>query len=313
MIFRYTIVVPHYNNFQGIINLVLSIPQRNDIEVIIVDDNSDAEVFNKLKKIVLEYNKFRISLYLNDTGIKGAGSARNIGLNKAIGKYLLFCDSDDYFVSDAFNIIDSKINSDDFDIYYFKPTSKCLITGELSDRHLPYSKLIDDFLKENNQNIRYKYYVPWSKIYLREYIVDNDFKFDQVIASNDVMFSLTSAIKARILASDETFYCVTRGVGTLTVNFSKKVLSSRLMVSLAESKYIYNNNIDIEKDSAFSLMKKSKFNLSTYELKLVFKHYKDGYIRFFPESYSSYLTNPKKLYKRLLNKKSSIKNKKYQG
>ena len=309
---KYTVIIPHYNNFDGIVRLFSSINKKNDIEIIVVDDNSNFESFSKLKECV-ENESLNITLLLNDSGIKGAGAARNIGLKKAVGKYLLFCDADDYFVENAFDLIDSKINSDDFDIYYFKPTSKCLITGELSDRHLPYSKLIDDFLKENNQNIRYKYYVPWSKIYLREYIVDNDFKFDQVIASNDVMFSLTSAIKARILASDETFYCVTRGVGTLTVNFSKKVLSSRLMVSLAESKYIYNNNIDIEKDSAFSLMKKSKFNLSTYELKLVFKHYKDGYIRFFPESYSSYLTNPKKLYKRLLNKKSSIKNKKYQG
>lgn len=313
MFVRYTIVVPHYNNYKGIINLILSIPQRSDLEIIIVDDNSEIEVFNQLKDLMLEDKKFSMSLYLNDSGIKGAGSARNIGLKKATGKYLLFCDSDDYFVNDAFDIIDSKINRDDFDIYYFKPTSRCLITGEQSDRHIPYSKLIDDYLIGENQNIRYKYYVPWSKVYLRKYIVDNNYKFDQVIASNDVMFSLFSASKARILASEETFYCVTRGVGTLTVNFSKNVLSSRLIVSLAESKYIYDNNIDVEKDSVFSLIKKSKFNVSLYEFKLVLKSYRNGFIRLFPESYSGYLTNPKKLYKRLLNKKSSIKNKKYQG
>ncbi|WP_137226650.1 glycosyltransferase family 2 protein [Shewanella sp. MEBiC00475] len=313
MVVRYTIIVPHYNNFQGIINLILSIPQRSDLEIIIVDDNSELKVLNQLKNLMIKSNKFSMSLYLNDSGVKGAGSARNIGLKKAIGKYLLFCDSDDYFVNGAFDILDSKINRDDFDIYYFKPTSRCLITGEQSDRHIPYSKLIDDYLIGNNQNIRYKYYVPWSKVFLRKYIVDNKYKFDQVIASNDVMFSLISASKARILASEETFYCVTRGVGTLTVNFSKKVLSSRLMVSLAESKYIYDNNINVEKDSVFSLVKKSKFTISYAEFKSVLQSYNKGHVRLFPESYIGYLSSPKKIYRRLFSEKLSINNKKYKG
>ncbi|MCT8987055.1 glycosyltransferase family 2 protein [Shewanella phaeophyticola] len=312
MCFRYTIVVPHYNNFQGLLNLISSIPQRSDIEIIIVDDSSEYRILNQLKNLMLGYNKLSMSLYLNDSGVKGAGSARNIGLKNATGKYLLFCDSDDYFVNNAFDIIDSKINRDDFDIYYFKPTSKCLISGEKSDRHIPYSKLIDDYLMGKNQNIRYKFYVPWSKVYLREYIIKNKFKFDQVIASNDVMFSLLSASKARVLASNETFYCVTRGVGTLTVNFSRHILSSRLKVSLVESKYIHDNNINVEKDSIYSLVKKSRFKLSLLEFKLIMNSYNKGYVRLFPESYSEYLTNPRKLYHRLLNKKPSIKNKKYQ-
>jgi glycosyltransferase involved in cell wall biosynthesis len=312
MFIQYSIIIPHYNHPEGLSRLLLSIPNRKDIEVIIVDDNSDKEVFNELIHITAQ-SDFLIHLYINDSGYKGAGSARNIGIKKSTGKYIVFSDSDDYFVDNAFDFIDFTHNITESDIYYFKPTSRCLITGELSDRHLSYSKLIDEFLNNDSQDIRYKFYVPWSKVYLRNYIVDNNFKFDQVIASNDVMFSLTSGAKARISASNETIYCVTRGLGTLTVNFSKAVLSSRLKVSLNESKYIYDNNIDVEKDSVFSLVKKSKFTISYAEFKSVLQSYNKGHVRLFPESYIGYLSSPKKIYRRLFNKKSSHKNKIYKG
>ena len=297
----YSFIVPHYNNYEGLVRLILSIPQRKSLEVIIIDDNSGYDMFDKLKYFISN-NEINISLYLNDSGFKGAGAARNIGLKKAVGKYVIFCDADDFLVDNAIDIIDATLNKFDSDIYYFKPTSKCLITGDLSDRHLSYSKLIDDFLNNDSQDIRYKFYVPWSKVYLRKYIVDNNFKFDQVIASNDVMFSLTSGTNARISASNETIYCVTRGLGTLTVNFSKTVLSSRLKVSLNESKYIYENNINVEKDSVFSLVKKSKFSISYSEFKSVLQSYNKGHVRLFPESYIGYLSNPKKIYRRLFNK-----------
>tara|TARA_R110001592_G_scaffold126336_1_gene337511 strand:+ start:153809 stop:154804 length:996 start_codon:yes stop_codon:yes gene_type:complete len=66
-------------------------------EVIIVDDQSDDDHTLQL----LECYKTSwpsVNVILNDTGIKGAGAARNCGISQARGEWLLFLDSDDVFI-----------------------------------------------------------------------------------------------------------------------------------------------------------------------------------------------------------------------
>ena len=37
----YSIIIPHYNNAEDLKRCLASIPEREDVEIIIVDDNSD--------------------------------------------------------------------------------------------------------------------------------------------------------------------------------------------------------------------------------------------------------------------------------
>jgi glycosyltransferase involved in cell wall biosynthesis len=66
-----------------------SIPRRKDIQIIAVDDNSDE---NKV-----DFSKFpwlddkHVEVYIKEEG-KGAGYARNVGMEHANGKRLLFAD-----------------------------------------------------------------------------------------------------------------------------------------------------------------------------------------------------------------------------
>ena len=43
MIYNYTIIIPHKNTTDLLRKCIDSIPKRNDVQVIIVDDNSDAD------------------------------------------------------------------------------------------------------------------------------------------------------------------------------------------------------------------------------------------------------------------------------
>lgn len=41
---NFTIIIPHFNTPTLLLRLIKSIPERNDLELIIVDDNSDPTV-----------------------------------------------------------------------------------------------------------------------------------------------------------------------------------------------------------------------------------------------------------------------------
>lgn len=249
---KISVIIPHFNSLRKLKRLLETIPEDENIEVIVIDDRSKHE--EKPTRAVLKKN---IQLLSNESGLKGAGTCRNIGLSNAKGDFVIFADSDDYFTPEAFNIIQTlgiRDNTDIPDILFFKPTSVSELSGELSDRHLKYEALIDDY-KKGSMDIRYGFYVPWSKVYRLKFLIENDINFDEVIASNDVMFSLKAGYLARdIEISDEIIYTVTRGRGSLTVNKSIEVLSSRYEVELRRIDYINENEIDFTTNSLVGLL-----------------------------------------------------------
>ena len=64
--------------------------ERDDYEVIVVDDNSS----DKSKEIISQFDNI-IKVIYNKKNI-GLSKSRNIGIKKSKGKYLLMLDSDDY-------------------------------------------------------------------------------------------------------------------------------------------------------------------------------------------------------------------------
>ena len=223
-----SIIIPHFNSADLLIKLLQSIPQSDDIEIIVIDDNSDQEKeYNQLKE------KFSNVIFLqNEKGPKGAGTCRNTGISAATGKWVIFADSDDYFLKDFYNII-KKYFLCDFDVIFFTPTSEDLLTGEISDRHKHWEQLINDSLNKNDFNsdlaLRYKFSVPWSKMIRRKLIIGNNIKFDEIIVANDVMFSArVGHAMDKYLVTKEVIYCVTRGKGTLTKKMNEKIFFTRL-------------------------------------------------------------------------------------
>lgn len=103
---NYSFIIPHHNCPILLDRLLSSIPQREDIEVIVVDDNSDND-----KKPNVSRSDVHVVLIPADES-KGAGHARNVGLEIAKGKWLLFADSDDYYEDNFITSLDEYINTD---------------------------------------------------------------------------------------------------------------------------------------------------------------------------------------------------------
>lgn len=98
----FSIIIPTYNRAWCIERAMKSVLAQDfrDWEMIIVDDGST----DNTKDIVEEYlSDSRIRYFYKENG--GVGSARNLGMEQASGRYLMFLDSDDEFVANALNII----------------------------------------------------------------------------------------------------------------------------------------------------------------------------------------------------------------
>ncbi len=88
-----SIIVPVYNSSKYLKKCVDSILSQSftDFELVLVNDGSTDESGN----ICNAYKDIDSRVRVFHQNNKGAGSARNTGINLAVGDYLMFCDSDD--------------------------------------------------------------------------------------------------------------------------------------------------------------------------------------------------------------------------
>lgn len=192
---NYSIIIPHYNIPDLLARCLRSIPERDDVQVIVVDDNSPGHE-NYLGTIP-ELSRKNVEFYATVDGL-GAGHARNIGLQHAKGKWLIFSDSDDFFVDDISEILDQYIN-DVHDIIYFN--IKSCDSYDIS-RQIPSNKdrLFNEYESSGNELIfRVGYTEPWGKIIRHQLIVDNGISFQETLGHNDLLFSIMAGVKARTI------------------------------------------------------------------------------------------------------------------
>lgn len=106
---KVSIIMPVYNGEEYIRNALESIPAREDIEVIVVNDGSG----DNTKDIIKEFDCKLIDRSEN----MGIGYSRREGLEYASGEYIMFFDSDDKIIGDNFNKALEMLDGSDI-VYY---------------------------------------------------------------------------------------------------------------------------------------------------------------------------------------------------
>ena len=112
---KFSIIVPTYNRKEYISKCIESVLNQtyDNFELIIVDDGST----DNTEDIIKSYTDKRIKYYKNQN--HGIGYSRNYGINKAVGDYLIFLDSDDYFSNNTLDVISKNIKSNDILIFNY--------------------------------------------------------------------------------------------------------------------------------------------------------------------------------------------------
>lgn len=221
-----SIVIPHYNSPKSLSELLTSICQHDAVEVIVVDDKSTVE----WQYVAEEYPY--VHFIENQRTGKGPGTARNIGLDHASGKWLLFADADDILLEGWYELVSKRFESKQ-DIIFFPPDSLDIRTGE---KNTPRAKwfvsLCRDYWKtHSDKKIRSCFSPPWSKLIRRSLIEDNQLRFDEIMQAEDCMFSAKLGFYAAgVSVVPKPFYRLMDHDGSMTTDESKEALLLRLQV-----------------------------------------------------------------------------------
>ena len=113
---KYSIIVPIFNSERTIASCMRSVldSQREDVELILVDNASTDQTPSIISEVIRQQWTSKITYCYEGTG--GVSSARNAGLDKATGEYVIFLDSDDELSEDFFEVLD-KLGKEELVIY----------------------------------------------------------------------------------------------------------------------------------------------------------------------------------------------------
>lgn len=224
---KISIIIPVFNS-ENLLNKCLDSVKNqslHDIEVICIDDGSEDNSYEILKKYESEDNRFKIFRQEN----YGAGFARNNGIEKSSGEYLLFVDSDDYIEVNTCEKLYEQAKRLDCDLILFD-----------SMRHFPNNRNLNLIHFKKNKDIDYhikvfdyeyfrdrifdgEYGVIWNKLYKSSFIKNNGIKFPSHKIYNDVEFHVkTTLLAKRISYVEGLFYHYNRlGHSSLQTSFVK--------------------------------------------------------------------------------------------
>ena len=248
----YSIIIPHRNSIHFLPKLFSSIPERDEIEIILIDNSPE-----RITKEQIGIDRVFNLLYSDPC--RGAGGARNVGIENAHGKWLIFADADDYFTDNAFSIFDSRKESD-ADIVYTCMSGVYIDTGERSKRGDGYTNLVKGYLQgiRTETELRLKFASPCCKMLRRSFVYNYKLKYDEVPASNDMYFSLLSGYYAKIIeALDEVTYIATVSTGSLTQQRNLTVIESRYNVFLRYNKFLRDHSLSDYQYSVMYFLKQS--------------------------------------------------------
>lgn len=222
-----SIIVPVYNIKNYIVQCIESVINQDfqNFELLLIDDGSTDGSGDVCEKYSEKYEN--VICYHKENG--GVSSARNLGIQKAKGQYLMFIDGDDYLYEN--NVLNKIVPFLKYDIIQYK----MIYLYEKNNKYVKLDKLIECNDKKLIEQLKIKVkkgqlsVSPCDKIIKRKILKENKLFFDEkMISAEDIDLSLETYMNIYTLYTlniEVYVYRQQRG-GSATSNCNKKNIDS---------------------------------------------------------------------------------------
>lgn len=208
---KVSIVVPVYNAERFLAQCLDSLVGQtfHDLEILCVNDGSTDQSLEILDEYAARDR--RLKVFTKENEGKGAAPARNLGLSRATGEYILFLDSDDFFERDMVESLVRKAEEVRADVVICradifdeakKHTQKYL---HISFQNVPDK---DPFSYEDcpEHIFQISDVVAWNKLYRRDLLEKNRLRFEPIPISDEQYIAMLAPVFAgRISCVDKVF------------------------------------------------------------------------------------------------------------
>jgi len=230
----FSIIIPVYNVEDYLEECIKSVLSQDfsDYEIILVDDGSTDNSGNICDNYRNNYEKIKVIHKENG----GSSSARNEGIKKAVGRYILFLDSDDFYCDKSFLSKAFEISKTDFDCLWFKTAYFYSDEERYEDHYGDYDLSIfsgsmhNIFMRMLEQKMQLA--SPCNKVIKRELFLENNLYFEEGIIAEDVewvirLFEATS----KMCAINKVAYAYRKNrIGAVTYKTTHKKLNDIITV-----------------------------------------------------------------------------------
>lgn len=260
-----SVIVPIYNVEDYIEECIQSLINQTfqRFEVLFVDDcGTDGSI-----KVINDYissHKIANAKIIRRDKNGGLSAARNSGIEKALGDYLYFLDSDDYIDDSAIEAFANVIQSGTYDVViadYIKFPKQEICSNNLDKEILRGFDIQESYY--NNKIV----VTAWNKLINREFLVKNNLYFENGIIHEDIIWSFLVMSKAKSLfyISKPTYLYRVRENSIMTNSFGEKNINSleRILGVMSMQDDIMSSAIARE----FFYKKCLEFSLRVYALK----------------------------------------------
>lgn len=233
----FSIIIPVYNVENYIEQCLESVVTQefDSFEVILVDDGSTDSSGVLCDAYAEKYPKVTVIHQEN----KGLAGARNTGLDKASGEWILFVDSDDWIESGMLRRLYERMSEEDADLYSYNVyktdeqgtvTEKLLFTPE--NREISFYNEKDRFVYFTEQLMQYKTgWEVWSRVFRRSIIEKNKLRFRNCaeVFAEDYLFTFQYLLFAqRVKQLCAVFYYYRQRANSLLHRLDKGSVLRRL-------------------------------------------------------------------------------------
>ena len=192
---KLSVIVPVYNCDKHLPKCIDSILSQSfkDFELILVNDGSKD---NSLRVCELNAEKdSRVKVINKANG--GVSAARNEGLSKACGEYIVFIDADDYVGENFFKTAYETITKNSADLYISGHSKDFYKENQISFSEVytvcePKKYTRRSLLSNWGMTFAHHYlFAPWAKFYKNSIIKENNIKFDHSLSlGEDLVYNI---------------------------------------------------------------------------------------------------------------------------